>query len=74
MKKPLDVARAYDVARLPAFNTAGMIAWAAGFVIYEIAAPIGATLPALATSMLIYTLLARAGLGSRDVVVTQNSH
>ena len=65
---------AYDVAKLPAFNPAGIIAWAAGFVVYKIAAPIGATLPALATSMLIYALLARAGLGIRVVVVTQNSH
>ena len=74
LKKPLDVVRAYDVARLPAFNAAGMIAWAAGFVVYKLAAPIGATLPALTTAMLIYTVLERAGLGVGDAVVTQNSH
>jgi NCS1 family nucleobase:cation symporter-1 len=74
LKKPLDVARAYDVARLPAFNAAGIIAWAAGFLVYKAAAPIGATLPALATSMLVYAALVKAGFGLRDSVVTQNSH
>ena len=72
MRMPLDVARLYDPTRLPAFNTAGMIAWAAGFAVYKLAAPIGATLPALATSMIAYALLGR--LVNRTAVVTQNSH
>lgn len=63
LKKPIDIARMYDVRNLPAFNSAGLMAWAAGFVVYKVAAPIGATLPALATAMLIYALLAKAGLG-----------
>jgi purine-cytosine permease-like protein len=74
LKRPVDVPGIYDVARLPAFNTAGMIAWIAGFVIYKVAAPIGATMPALVTAMLVYALLCRTGLGGRDVVVTPNSH
>jgi hypothetical protein len=51
-----------------------MIAWLAGFVIYKVAAPIGATLPALTTAMLTYVLLSRTALGGRDGVVTRNSH
>ena len=54
LKPPIDVVRIYDAARLDAFNIAGMIAWLAGFIVYKVAAPIGATLPALAASMLIY--------------------
>ena len=46
--------RIYDRESLPAFNTAGIAAWIAGFIVYRLAAPIGATLPALATSMIIY--------------------
>ena len=68
LKKPIDVARIYDVATLSAFNTAGMIAWVAGFIVYRVAAPIGATLPALATSIIVYALLSKSSL------VTQNSH
>ena len=74
LKKPIDVARLYDVAGLAAFNSAGMLAWVAGFIVYKVAAPIGATLPALATSMIVYAVLSKAGLGLRDPVVTQNSH
>ena len=74
LKKPIDVARIYAVTQLPAFNAAGMIAWLSGFIVYKLAAGIGATLPALATSMAIYALLAGIGLGSREGVVTQNSH
>ena len=58
LKKPIDVARVYDPASLPAINIAGMAAWVAGFIVYKLAAPIGATLPALATSMVVYALLA----------------
>lgn len=58
LKKPIDIARVYDHASLPAINTAGIAAWVAGFIVYKLAAPIGATLPALATSMVVYALLA----------------
>lgn len=67
LKTPIDVARIYDVANLRAFNTAGMIAWLAGFIVYKVSAPIGATLPALAASMIVYAVLAKAG---KDAVVT----
>lgn len=70
VKPPIDVIRIYDASKLDAFSTAGMLAWLAGFVVYQVAAPIGATLPALAASMLIYTILFKAGLGLRDAVVT----
>jgi NCS1 family nucleobase:cation symporter-1 len=74
LKRPIDVGRVYDVTRLPAFSIAGMIAWVAGFLVYKAAASIGATLPSLATAMIVYALLDKAGLGLRDRVVTQNSH
>lgn len=59
LTRAIDVDRVYDVARLPAFNAPGIVAWAAGFIAYRLAAPIGATLPALAASMLLYVALAR---------------
>jgi purine-cytosine permease-like protein len=58
LKKPIDVAKIYDIASQPAINVAGIAAWVAGFIVYKLAAPIGATLPALATSMVAYALLA----------------
>jgi purine-cytosine permease-like protein len=54
LKKPIDIVKVYDSASTPAFNIAGVVAWAAGVIVYRVAAPIGATLPALATSMLVY--------------------
>ncbi len=66
LKKPIDVVRIYDVAALPAFNAAGMLAWLAGFLVYKAAAPIGATLPALATSMLVYVAIRRLRPASAD--------
>lgn len=57
LKKPIDLARIYDVAHLRAFNTAGILAWLAGFAVYKLAAPIGATLPALGTSIVTYLAL-----------------
>ena len=57
----------------PAFNPSGIAAWAAGFIVYKLAAPIGATLPALATSMIVY-LPSRLSPSQRDAVVTQSSH
>jgi nucleobase:cation symporter-1, NCS1 family len=71
LKRPVDVARVYDPASLPAINIAGVAAWAAGFIVYKLAAPIGATLPALAASMAIYVMMVNR---RRDAVVTQNSH
>ena len=58
MKRPIDIVKVYDRASMPAFNIAGLAAWAAGVIVYRLAAPIGATLPALATSMLTYWVLA----------------
>ena len=63
LKKPIDVAAIYDTARMRAFNVAGVLAWVAGFIVYKLAAPIGATLPALATAMIVYVLLARTAAG-----------
>jgi len=59
LRRPIDVERIYDIHSMPAFGVAGIAAWATGFVVYQLAAPIGATLPALATSMIVYALLAR---------------
>jgi nucleobase:cation symporter-1, NCS1 family len=72
LRRPVDVARIYGIANLPAFNIAGMLAWLAGFIVYKLATPIGATLPALVASMLVYVVLGKVGIG--DSVVTQNSH
>ncbi len=66
LKQPIDVVRIYDVATLPAFNAAGMIAWLAGFLVYKAAAPIGATLPALAASMVVYIVIRRLRPASAD--------
>jgi len=61
LKRPVDLQRVYDTAALPAFRIAGIAAWAAGVVVYKLApASIGATLPALATSMLVYLAMARS--------------
>ena len=59
LRKPIDVDRIYDTASLPSFNIAGITAWMTGAIVYKLAAPIGATLPALATSMIVYAALAR---------------
>ena len=67
MRRPVDVARVYDAAALPMFNVAGMSAWIAGFVVYRLAAPIGATLPALATAIATYWLLHRFHIGETRV-------
>jgi NCS1 family nucleobase:cation symporter-1 len=66
MKRSIDATTIYDSASMPAFRIAGLAAWVAGFVVYKVAAPIGATLPALATSVVVYIVLSR--------LVTQNSH
>jgi nucleobase:cation symporter-1, NCS1 family len=59
MRKRVDVDVVYRADLLPAFTTAGMSAWLAGFLVYKLAAPIGATLPALATSILVYAAFRR---------------
>jgi purine-cytosine permease-like protein len=59
LRRKIDIERIYDAASLPAFSIAGGVAWAMGFVVYKLAASIGATLPALATSMIAYVVLAR---------------
>jgi purine-cytosine permease-like protein len=59
LRRPVDVAAVYDRARLPAFTAAGMSAWIAGSVVYHLAAPFGATLPALTTAIAVYVVLAR---------------
>jgi NCS1 family nucleobase:cation symporter-1 len=69
LRKPVDITAIYDTARQPAFSIAGMLAWLAGFIVYKLAAPIGATLPALATSMLVYVAL-ELSRRRRDAVVT----
>jgi len=61
LRRKIDIARVYDAKALPAFNINGLIAWVAGFIVYKLAASIGATLPALATSMAVYAALASWG-------------
>jgi NCS1 family nucleobase:cation symporter-1 len=68
LRSPLDIAAIYDTARLPAFNAAGIIAWLAGVLVYKAAVPIGATLPALATSMAIYSALTWRKTSRRQLV------
>jgi nucleobase:cation symporter-1, NCS1 family len=67
LRRPVDIARIYNTASLPAFSVAGVSAWIAGIIVYKLAAPIGATLPALATSMVVYVALESR---NRDTVVT----
>ena len=59
MRKRVDVEAVYRIDALPSFNLAGLAAWIAGFVVYKVAAPVGATLPALGTSIVVYLLLHR---------------
>jgi NCS1 family nucleobase:cation symporter-1 len=58
LRRMPDVDTLYRTDRLPSFNIAGLTAWIAGFAVYTLAAPIGATLPSLVTSILTYTVLA----------------
>jgi purine-cytosine permease-like protein len=67
LRKAIDIKQVYDTTTLPAINLAGIAAWIAGFIVYRLAAPIGATLPALAASMLVYAV---AHAWRRDTVVT----
>ncbi|MDP3719037.1 MAG: cytosine permease [Acidobacteriota bacterium] len=65
LRAKVDVDGIYQTARMPAFTAAGVAAWLLGFAVYKLAAPIGATLPALATSMIVYLLLGQRGAGPR---------
>lgn len=67
LRRPVDIDAVYRVEAMPAFTAAGIVAWALGFIVYKLAAPIGATLPALGTSIVVYVTI-------RRVFVTQNSH
>jgi len=67
LRRPIDVDALYDRARVPAISIAGVTAWVIGFAVYKLAAPIGATLPALATSMVVYSLLHRIHIGETRV-------
>jgi NCS1 family nucleobase:cation symporter-1 len=67
LRRPVNIDAVYRVEALPSFATPGIVAWALGFIVYKLAAPIGATLPALAASILVYVAVSR-------VFVTQNSH
>jgi purine-cytosine permease-like protein len=57
LKRPIDVEGIYKVEQLPAVETAGLIAWAAGFIVFQLSTSIGSTLPALATSVVVYIAL-----------------
>jgi hypothetical protein len=45
--------------RTGGFSVAGTLAWAAGAAVFYIAAPIGGTLPSLATAIGLYVIAAR---------------
>jgi NCS1 family nucleobase:cation symporter-1 len=64
LRRRPDVAALYRVSALPPFNIAGLTAWIAGFAVYTLAAPIGATLPALATAIATYVALQRRAVTS----------
>ncbi|MGE0866180.1 MAG: cytosine permease [Vicinamibacterales bacterium] len=59
LRARVNVEAVYQTGTLPAFTAAGLAAWVCGFAVYKIAAPIGATLPALAASMAAYLLIRR---------------
>jgi len=57
MRAKVDVEGIYRTETMPAFTAAGMSAWIVGFAVYKLAAPIGATLPSLAASMIVFLLV-----------------
>ncbi len=59
LRSKVDVEGIYKTDGMPAFTAAGLAAWTVGFAVYKLAAPIGATLPALAASMVTYLLVSR---------------
>jgi purine-cytosine permease-like protein len=60
LRSKVDVDGIYKTEGMPAFNVAGLAAWLLGFAVYKLAAPIGATLPALAASMLAYVVIRKS--------------
>ena len=60
LRAKVDVEGIYKTTGMPAFTAAGVVAWLLGFAVYKLAAPIGATLPALAASMIAYLVIRRA--------------
>ncbi len=71
LRRHIDIDAIYRREQLPAFSLAGMSAWILGFVVYRMAAPIGATLPALATSVVAYVVLAQVEKRSRKRETTE---
>ena len=57
LRRRIDVEGIYAIDQ-PAFSVVGLTAWAAGFAVYQVAAPIGATLPSLVTAVAVYLALA----------------
>ena len=59
LRQTIDIDRIYRIDAMPAVTIPGLLAWVVGFAAYKLAAPIGATLPALASSIAVYVLLHR---------------
>ena len=57
LRAKVDVEGIYKTELMPAFTAAGLAAWLLGFFVYKAAAPIGATLPSLATSMIVFLVI-----------------
>ena len=57
LRVKIDVEGIYQTERMPAFTAAGVTAWLLGFAVYNLAAPIGATLPSLATALLVFVAI-----------------
>jgi purine-cytosine permease-like protein len=67
LRRPIDIDVLYDRLRVPAISVAGVTAWLIGFAVYQLAAPIGATLPALSTAIVVYSVLHRIHIGETRV-------
>ena len=63
LRRPVDVADLYDksgpYARQRGWSTAGVAAWIVGAAVFSATGSIGATLPSLAASILVYVAIAR---------------
>ena len=57
LRRPVNLEMVYQPQRLPMVHVPGIVAWILGFIVYKLAAPIGATLPALGTSIVVYAAL-----------------